>query len=240
METDSDPEGWVGTVTSIQAQSADESIERKQSDGEDTVEEAITEQDLVVESKDVESDVAVSSQEESNGDERSDLAVHERQITLRREVEEDNETEKDVGEENEKPVAEIVNVTREETYVISKIAINSMREEHENFQGAGDGNIEDRYDAEKEVKESVEAEGHDEPDSTTGRVSPVEPRFKTPPRPTRVSVMPPTPPESGQGTPPQQVTVTYLLPRTFNFLLGTNCQHVNHFIHRYFYFSSMI
>ena len=53
-----------------------------------------------------------------------------------------------------------------------------------------------------------------EPDSTTdssGGVAsasleqhqPV--RFKTPPRPTRVTVMPPTPPESGHGTPPQQV-----------------------------------
>ncbi len=54
-----------------------------------------------------------------------------------------------------------------------------------------------------------------EPDSTTdssGGVAsasleqPHQPvRFKTPPRPTRVTVMPPTPPESGHGTPPQQV-----------------------------------
>ena len=42
--------------------------------------------------------------------------------------------------------------------------------------------------------------------------------FKTPPRPTRISVMPPTPPESGKGTPPQEVRYNLVGVTDFSFV----------------------
>ena len=190
MDTDADTEPWVGTVKSIQAQEEEEEAADLVSD---TVEEV----------EDIETEIASSQEEESNREvepahdespsdsQKEDIENSDIVLKL-----DESEGESPQTEEEEMSNKCHPDLTSDKTSVISNTvviesAVESVAVEHEEVRHA--------------LEEDERSEAQDEPDSTTGRITPEDHQFKTPPRPSRLSVMPPTPPESGQGTPPQQV-----------------------------------
>ena len=191
MDTDADTEPWVGTVKSIQAQEEDGEEKEAANDANDTVEEV----------EDIENEIASSQEDENNREEAHD----ESPISSQEEDAEQSDIvlklDESEGESPQTGKEEMSNKcdsdpALDKTAVISNTvviesAVESVAVEH--------GTV--RHNVEEDKKSEVQ----DEPDSTTGRVTPEDHQFKTPPRPSRLSVMPPTPPESGQGTPPQQV-----------------------------------
>ena len=212
MDTDVDTEPWVGTVKSIQAQADDDSQE---------VAEEIT-NDAADEDENVNEDEAIASQEEEDdtktGEEDNDAFVDQDNIRQEVVIEdialklEESEDEKPQEGENYKTIA-IENDDKEQTCATSKtVLIESV----ENIVGESETCTNTEHDI--EVVDEVDVKIEDESDSTIGRVTPVEHQFKTPPRPARLSVMPPTPPESSQGTPPQQVNnlVIYMWSKMYH------------------------
>ena len=184
MDTDADTEPWVGTVKSIQAQEEEE-------------EEADLASDTVEEVEDIDTEVASSQEEEPARDESpSDSQkedIENSDIVLKLD---ESEGESPQTEKEEMSNICHADLTSDRTSVISNTVViestvESVAVEHDEVRHT--------------VEEDEKSEAQDEPDSTTGRVTPEDHQFKTPPRPSRLSVMPPTPPESGQGTPPQQV-----------------------------------
>ena len=182
MDTDADTEPWVGTVKSIQAQEDD--FEEAQSADEA---ESVTKQ---VDSGQKEDNSEEESVREETDDAREDVDNNEIVLKL-------DESEEELIEEDKEEIKQC-----DVEYVAEKTSVISNTLETESVVSS----LIVKVDEKKNVEEE-KSEAQDEPDSTTGRVTPVEHQFKTPPRPTRLSVMPPTPPESGQGTPPQQVNV---------------------------------
>ena len=184
MDTDADTEPWVGTVKSIQAQEEEE-------------EEADLASDTVEEVEDIDTEIASSQEEEPAHDESpSDSQkedIENSDIVLKLD---ESEGESPQTEKEEMSNICHADLTSDRTSVISNTVViestvESVAVEHDEVRHT--------------VEEDEKSEAQDEPDSTTGRVTPEDHQFKTPPRPSRLSVMPPTPPESGQGTPPQQV-----------------------------------
>ena len=190
MDTDADTEPWLGTVKSIQAQ-------------EDEEEEADLASDTVEEVEDIDTEIASSQEEESN---REEEPAHDESPSDPQKEDIENsdivlKLDESEGESPQTETEEMSNVchadlTSDKTSVISNTVViestvESVAVEHDEVGHT--------------VEEDEKSEAQDEPDSTTGRVTPEDHQFKTPPRPSRLSVMPPTPPESGQGTPPQQV-----------------------------------
>ena len=191
MDTDADTEPWVGTVKSIQAQEEDDDEEETANLANDTVEEV----------EDIENEIASSQEDESNREEVRDESpsdpqkedIEQNDIVLKLDESEGESHQTDKEEMSNKCDADLAS---DKTSVISNTvviesAIESVAVEHSAVSHT--------------VEEDEQLEAQDEPDSTTGCVTLEDHQFKTPPRPSRLSVMPPTPPESGQGTPPQQV-----------------------------------
>ena len=189
MDTDADTEPWVGTVKSIQAQAEDDSQDEEVEIAGDTVDEVedMNEEEVVTSQKEEE----VEREEIPKGNEEQN-ENHDIVLKL-----DESEEELSQDEKNNENCVEIEQDHSKGAYVISRnlvaeTVVNSIEE--------------NEIDASKDVKMTDKTDVvQDEPDSTTGRVTPVQHQFKTPPRPSRLSVMPPTPPESGQSTPPQQV-----------------------------------
>ncbi len=180
-------------MKSIQSQSAEDSLERDKHDSGRSEEEEDEEREEPMEKQ----------RDEKESNELEEGAADEMELRL----EESDAEVKDSDEQNHD-----VQNSVEETYSVSKTVVHMVQERQTRVTqaevtGSGDG-LQNKVEAEGLPEPEVDDAAHaqDEPDSTTGRVTPEDHAFKTPPRPVRLSVMPPTPPESGQGTPPQQVS----------------------------------
>ena len=184
MDTDADTEPWVGTVKSIQAQSEDDD----EADVSDEMED-MNEEQATTSQEEGEIDQQAEQEEMKENDEEE---LHNHDIVLKLDESEEEFSQEDKHDED---VSIQKDITKDTCVIsntlVTEAVVNSIDE--------------NEIDATKDKKVVEKIEVQDEPDSTTGRVTPVQHQFKTPPRPTRLSVMPPTPPESGQGTPPQQV-----------------------------------